>query len=387
MRFFSSAEYKDRLLGWEENHNSLSQNEDCFGRIRRILVTVDKQSWEDAVCGSQALHGHKNKNSVLEKTSTAGVDGKKVGTGPLHVPGILNHWVIRVKSCRNDFQFCKDHPGTRVGRPKKRLVAEGRWMTKWFCYQMSFNRRRNLKCITIKKIKRKQLTGKAITRSGERIREARSQKKHIFARRAINHWNELPTITDFFVSWGLLSRVGASLEKLLEPKRNYRGHYHHKRMQSSGLCCGGGQLEPPGLWTCESCSLFAFCKDSASLTHTVLRDLINCLLTAAERRCSHILAAVHVLAGLLLSASDLSPLPALGGFCFKSLALTHFKAMLISAVLLHHHFHPLLILQPLTILVPILICCLSLGSFAPQQLLTAHEETTHAWELAPKLTS
>lgn len=145
--------------------------------------------------------------------------------------------------------------------------------------------------------------------------QPKEPKKYILARRVINHRNKLPRmVTDFFLSWGLLIDGGSSLENTLEPKANYRGHYHCKWMQSFGLCKGGGQLWPPDLWTCESYSPFAFWRAPALLTQAALRDLINDLLTTAERRCSRILAVMQVLTGEQPSASDLSPLPPMGVF-------------------------------------------------------------------------
>lgn len=48
------------------------------------------------------LLGHRNENSTLEQTSTAGVDAKKVRTDTLLPIQILDHWISGVKSCRNN---------------------------------------------------------------------------------------------------------------------------------------------------------------------------------------------------------------------------------------------------------------------------------------------
>lgn len=159
--------------------------------------------------------------------------------------------------------------------------------------------------------------------------------------------------------------VGSSLENTLEPKTDYRVHYHCKWTQSFGLCKGRGQLWPPGLWTCESYSLFAFWRAPALLTQAALRDLINCLLATAEWGCSCILAGPDRRA-----AKHFRPFPCSTHGCFL-LQITLYwptSRLCISSVLIHDHIHPLFIqhrpFSP-TIPTPILICCLSLASLAP----------------------
>lgn len=131
-------------------------------------------------------------------------------------------------------------PGPEVLR-KKACCRREVCGAETFC-QRFFNRRKNLKSITFFLSFVLNLPKKAITRSRRRIWSRcnqRSQKKHIFARRVINHWNKRPTITDFFVSWGLPKKGGCFFGKDTWAKEKLQGPLP---LQSSELCYGGGQL-------------------------------------------------------------------------------------------------------------------------------------------------